>query len=30
MSAHYQIVHDTRYCYDSPVSLAKQLAHLWP
>ncbi len=30
MSAHYQIVHDTCYCYDSPVSLAKQLAHLWP
>lgn len=30
MGAHYQIVHDTRYCYDSPVSLAKQLAHLWP
>lgn len=30
MSAHYQIIHDTRYCYDSPVSLAKQLAHLWP
>ncbi len=30
MSAHYTIVHDTHYCYDSPVSLAKQLAHLWP
>lgn len=30
MSAHYQILHDTHYSYDSPVSLAKQLAHLWP
>ncbi|WP_296251931.1 transglutaminase family protein [Pseudomonas sp. UBA4194] len=30
MSAHYQILHDTHYRYDSPVSLAKQLAHLWP
>ncbi|MDD1012997.1 transglutaminase family protein [Pseudomonas rubra] len=30
MSAHYQIIHDTHYRYDSPVSLAQQLAHLWP
>ncbi|ANI52289.1 transglutaminase family protein [Pseudomonas sp. DR 5-09] len=30
MSAHYQIFHDTCYRYDSPVSLAQQLAHLWP
>lgn len=30
MSARYQIFHDTRYHYDSPVSLAQQLAHLWP
>ncbi|NNA57388.1 transglutaminase family protein [Pseudomonas koreensis] len=30
MSAHYQIYHDTCYHYDSPVSLAQQLAHLWP
>lgn len=30
MSAKYQISHDTHYSYDSPVSLAKQLAHLWP
>ena len=30
MSARYQIFHDTHYRYDSPVSLAKQLAHLWP
>lgn len=30
MSAHYQIFHDTHYMYDSPVSLAQQLAHLWP
>ncbi|MCY1399756.1 Protein-glutamine gamma-glutamyltransferase [compost metagenome] len=30
MSAHYQILHDTHYRYDSPVSLAQQLAHLWP
>ena len=29
-SAHYQIFHDTHYKYDSPVSLAQQLAHLWP
>ncbi|MFC3945116.1 transglutaminase family protein [Pseudomonas gingeri NCPPB 3146 = LMG 5327] len=30
MSAQYQIFHDTHYHYDSPVSLAQQLAHLWP
>ncbi|MBC3375373.1 transglutaminase family protein [Pseudomonas sp. SWRI92] len=30
MSARYQILHDTHYHYDSPVSLAQQLAHLWP
>ncbi|MBA5981785.1 transglutaminase family protein [Pseudomonas sp. Y5-11] len=30
MSALYQILHDTCYHYDSPVSLAQQLAHLWP
>ena len=30
MSARYQILHDTHYRYDSPVSLARQLAHLWP
>jgi transglutaminase-like putative cysteine protease len=30
MSAYYQILHDTCYHYDSPVSLAQQLAHLWP
>jgi transglutaminase-like putative cysteine protease len=30
MSAHYQILHDTHYRYDSQVSLAQQLAHLWP
>ena len=29
-SAHYRIFHDTHYKYDSPVSLAQQLAHLWP
>ncbi len=29
-SAQYQIIHDTHYTYDSPVSLAQQLAHLWP
>jgi transglutaminase-like putative cysteine protease len=29
-SASYQILHDTHYKYDSPVSLAQQLAHLWP
>ncbi|MGA9224054.1 MAG: transglutaminase N-terminal domain-containing protein, partial [Pseudomonas graminis] len=27
-SAQYQILHDTHYKYDSPVSLAQQLAHL--
>ncbi|EGH18542.1 transglutaminase-like protein, partial [Pseudomonas savastanoi pv. glycinea str. race 4] len=26
MSAFYQIFHDTHYKYDSPVSLAQQLA----
>ena len=26
MSARYQIFHDTHYHYDSPVSLAQQLA----
>ena len=30
MSARYQIFHDTHYHYDSPVSLAQQLAHLGP
>jgi len=30
MNARYQILHDTCYHYDSPVSLAQQLAHLWP
>lgn len=30
MSARYQIFHDTHYHYASPVSLARQLAHLWP
>lgn len=30
MSARYQILHDTCYHYDSLVSLAQQLAHLWP
>ena len=30
MNARYQIFHDTCYHYDSPVSLAQQLAHLWP
>jgi len=29
-SARYEITHETHYTYDSPVSLAKQLAHLWP
>jgi transglutaminase-like putative cysteine protease len=29
-SAFYQILHDTHYRYSSPVSLAQQLAHLWP
>ena len=26
----YQILHDTHYRYAAPVSLAQQLAHLWP
>ena len=30
MSARYQVLHDTHYRYDSPVSLAQQLVHLWP
>ncbi|TBU96672.1 transglutaminase family protein [Phytopseudomonas dryadis] len=30
MSARYQILHDTHYRYSSAVSLAQQLAHLWP
>ena len=30
MNARYLILHDTCYHYDSPVSLAQQLAHLWP
>ncbi|MDD2053265.1 transglutaminase family protein [Pseudomonas putida] len=30
MSVRYQILHETHYHYDSPVSLAQQLAHLWP
>ncbi|PWB32987.1 transglutaminase [Pseudomonas sp. SDI] len=30
MSARYRILHDTHYRYDSPVSLAQQLVHLWP
>ena len=29
-SARYQILHDPHYRYASPVSLAQQLAHLWP
>ena len=29
-SACYQIIHDTHYRYAAPVSLAQQLAHLWP
>ncbi|MGE8500469.1 MAG: transglutaminase family protein [Pseudomonas sp.] len=29
-SAYYQILHDTHYRYSAPVSLARQLAHLWP
>ncbi|MBV2132862.1 transglutaminase family protein [Pseudomonas sp. MAP12] len=29
-SAHYRILHDTHYRYEGPVSLAQQLAHLWP
>jgi transglutaminase-like putative cysteine protease len=28
--ARYQVLHDTHYVYDAPVSLAQQLAHLWP
>lgn len=28
--AHYRILHDTHYHYSAPVSLAQQLAHLWP
>ena len=30
MSARYQVLHDTHYRYAAPVSLAQQLAHLWP
>lgn len=30
MSAQYQVLHDTHYRYESTVSLAQQLAHLWP
>lgn len=26
----YQVLHDTHYRYSAPVSLAQQLAHLWP
>ncbi|MAB97411.1 MAG: transglutaminase [Pseudomonadaceae bacterium] len=29
-SAQYEILHDTHYRYSAPVSLAQQLAHLWP
>lgn len=29
-SQRYQILHDTHYRYAAPVSLAQQLAHLWP
>lgn len=29
-SMQYQVLHDTHYRYASPVSLAQQLAHLWP
>lgn len=29
-SVHYRILHDTHYRYAAPVSLAQQLAHLWP
>jgi transglutaminase-like putative cysteine protease len=29
-SARYQILHETHYRYAAPVSLAQQLAHLWP
>ncbi|WP_437882676.1 transglutaminase family protein [Pseudomonas sp. LRF_L74] len=28
--AAYQVLHDTHYRYSAPVSLAQQLAHLWP
>jgi transglutaminase-like putative cysteine protease len=30
MNARYQVLHDTHYRYESTVSLAQQLAHLWP
>ncbi|MDD0974315.1 transglutaminase family protein [Pseudomonas fontis] len=30
MSARYRVLHATHYRYDSPVSLAQQLVHLWP
>ncbi len=29
-SARYRVLHDTHYHYSAPVSLAQQLAHLWP
>lgn len=29
-SMHYKVLHDTHYQYAAPVSLAQQLAHLWP
>lgn len=29
-SARYLVLHDTHYHYTAPVSLAQQLAHLWP
>lgn len=29
-SIHYKILHDTHYHYSAPVSLAQQIAHLWP
>ncbi|MBF3090134.1 transglutaminase N-terminal domain-containing protein, partial [Pseudomonas aeruginosa] len=28
--ARYQVLHDTHYRYATPVSLSRQLAHLWP
>lgn len=28
--ARYQVLHDTHYRYAMPVSLSRQLAHLWP
>ena len=28
--ARYQVLHDTHYRYSAPVSLAQQMAHLWP